>query len=91
MTRHKKMNDTEKDITPSQGIHILAKPMGPVCNLNCDYCFYTEKKALFPHDEKYQMPNDVLSTYIAKYIASQSSPVVEFVWQGGEPTLLGID
>lgn len=76
---------------PLKGIHIVAKPMGPVCNLNCEYCFYLEKQALFESGEQYRMTDDVLSAFINRYIASQPTPVVEFVWQGGEPTLLGID
>ena len=74
-----------------QGIHVVAKPIGPLCNLNCEYCFYLEKQALFAQDEKYRMPDDVLRAFIANYITSQPTPIVEFVWQGGEPTLLGID
>jgi uncharacterized protein len=75
----------------ARGIHVVAKPIGPLCNLNCEYCFYLEKQALFAQDEKYRMPDDVLRAFIAKYITSQPTPIVEFVWQGGEPTLLGID
>jgi uncharacterized protein len=74
-----------------QGIHIVAKPIGPVCNLNCEYCFYLEKKAFFGTREEYRMSDEVLSHFITNYIKSQPTPVVEFVWQGGEPTLLGID
>ena len=74
-----------------QGIHVLVKPIGPVCNLNCEYCFYLEKQALFPVSESYRMPDKVLSAFVAKYVASQPASVVEFVWQGGEPTLLGLD
>lgn len=70
---------------------MVAKPIGPLCNLNCEYCFYLEKQALFGTGEKYRMPGEVLSRFIANYIESQPTPVVEFVWQGGEPTLLGID
>ncbi len=75
----------------AQGIHVVAKPIGPACNLNCDYCFYLEKQALFGEGENYRMNDTVLSAFITKYIASQPTPEVEFVWQGGEPTLLGID
>jgi uncharacterized protein len=75
----------------ARGIHVVAKPIGPLCNLNCEYCFYLEKQALFAQDEKYRMPDDVLRAFIANYITSQPTPIVEFVWQGGEPTLLGID
>jgi uncharacterized protein len=74
-----------------QGIHVVAKPIGPVCNLDCEYCFYLEKRVLFGPDEKYRMSDEVLRAFIMNYITSQPTPVVEFVWQGGEPTLLGID
>jgi uncharacterized protein len=74
-----------------RGIHVVAKPIGPACNLNCEYCFYLEKQALFGPGEQFRMPDEVLSAFITNYITSQPTPVVEFVWQGGEPTLLGID
>ncbi len=74
-----------------QGIHVVAKPTGPVCNLNCEYCFYLEKQALFGAGTHYRMSDGVLSAFISNYITSQPTPVVEFVWQGGEPTLLGVD
>ncbi len=77
--------------TRSQGIHIVAKPVGPSCNLKCEYCFYLEKKALFDTNENCRMNDEVLRAFIVSYIAAQPTPVVEFVWQGGEPTLLGID
>jgi uncharacterized protein len=83
--------DKENIMGGGQGIHVVAKPIGPACNLNCEYCFYLEKQALFPAGEKYRMPDRVLNAFIAAYISSQPTPVVEFVWQGGEPTLLGID
>jgi len=81
---------TKSNYTPP-GIHMVAKPIGPICNLNCDYCFYLEKQALFPEGENYRMTDKVLSTFITKYITSQPKTIVEFVWQGGEPTLLGIN
>jgi uncharacterized protein len=71
--------------------HILAKPTGPLCNLDCKYCFYTEKEALFPKNTTFQMTDIVLETYIKKYIASQKAPEIMFAWQGGEPTLMGLD
>ena len=74
-----------------QGIHIVAKPIGPKCNLNCKYCFYLEKQALFPKGKDYVMSDEVLQAYIFKYITLQPTPTVQFVWQGGEPTLLGLD
>jgi uncharacterized protein len=85
-----KQKSSHADNTP-HGIHVVAKPIGPVCNLNCEYCFYLEKQALFAPGEKYRMSDEVLRAFITNYITSQPTPVVEFVWQGGEPTLLGID
>jgi uncharacterized protein len=90
MATDKERVSKHKESTP-QGIHVVAKPIGPSCNLSCEYCFYLEKQALFPAGEKYRMPDKVLSAFITQYITSQPTPVVEFVWQGGEPTLLGID
>ena len=78
-------------VSAGQGLHVVAKPIGPLCNLNCEYCFYLEKQVLFAADKKYRMSDKVLSAFITNYITSQPTPVVEFVWQGGEPTLLGID
>jgi uncharacterized protein len=83
--------DNKQTICESRGIHVVAKPTGPVCNLNCEYCFYLEKQALFTSGEQYRMSDEVLSAFITNYITSQPTPIVEFVWQGGEPTLLGID
>ncbi len=74
-----------------KGIHVIAKPIGAVCNLNCAYCFYLEKEKLFPEGEDFRMSDAVLTTFIRQYIEAQPHPEVEFVWQGGEPTLLGID
>lgn len=74
-----------------KGIHIVAKPIGPRCNLNCDYCFNLEKQALFESGEHFRMTDDLLSAFITRYISSQPTPVVEFVWQGGEPVISGPD
>ncbi len=87
----KKTNVNKQTENTPQGIHVVAKPIGPVCNLNCEYCFYLEKQALFDPGKQYRMSDDVLSAFITNYVTSQPTPVVEFVWQGGEPTLLGID
>ncbi|MGA2992035.1 MAG: anaerobic sulfatase maturase [Candidatus Korobacteraceae bacterium] len=71
--------------------HVIAKPIGPVCNLACKYCFYLEKELLYPHTNRWSMTDDVLEIYIRQYIAAQSVDTVHFAWQGGEPTLLGVD
>ena len=74
-----------------QGFHDVAKPIGPACNLNCAYCFYLEKHALYSTCTNYRMSDKVLASFVKGYIESQPTPVVEFVWQGGEPTLMGLD
>jgi uncharacterized protein len=72
---------------PRAGIHVLAKPVGPVCDIKCDYCLYLEKRALFDKDERYRMSDELLAAYINHHVAAQPTPVVECTWQGGEPTL----
>ena len=70
---------------------VMLKPIGPVCNLNCTYCYYLEKKNLYQDVKNFRMSEELLEAYIKQYIESQHVPVVSFVWQGGEPTLMGID
>jgi uncharacterized protein len=68
----------------------MTKPIGPICNLDCKYCFYLEKEKLYPDERKWKMSDEVLETYIRQYIEQQQAPRVDFAWQGGEPTLLGV-
>jgi len=71
--------------------HIMAKPHGPICNLDCTYCYYLEKENLYAKSGRdYRMRDEVLEAYIRQYIQSQPGEHVSFAWQGGEPTLLGI-
>src|SRR5437660_11074557 len=69
---------------------VMAKPTGPLCNLDCTYCFYLEKEKLYPGTKNWAMREDVLETYIRQYIESPPQRIVSFAWQGGEPTLLGV-
>ncbi|MBK8856133.1 MAG: anaerobic sulfatase maturase [Opitutaceae bacterium] len=71
--------------------HLMTKPIGSRCNLDCSYCFYLEKEKLYTDAGGMRMKPEVLATYIRDYIAAQPGPVVSFAWQGGEPTLLGVD
>ncbi len=73
------------------GFPIMAKPIGPICNLNCEYCFYLEKKAFFAENENYRMSDKVLKAFVQKYIRSNDIPEIAFAWQGGEPMLMGLD
>lgn len=69
----------------------MSKPIGPTCNLDCDYCYYLEKKNLFPSTKNFRMSDDVLESFIRQYIESQSVEEVNFSWQGGEPTLARLE
>ena len=75
----------------SNAFHLMAKPNGPICNLDCEYCFYLEKEKLYVPKKNWAMPDEVLEKYIKDYIEAQNLPVITFAWQGGEPTLLGVD
>jgi uncharacterized protein len=74
--------------------HVMTKPIGPICNLDCTYCFYLEKEELYPAESReepsWAMPDVTLESYIQQYIEAQDVPVISFAWQGGEPTLLGV-
>ena len=69
----------------------MAKPIGPICNLDCSYCFYLEKEKLYPGSSDFVMPPDVLEQFIKQKIEGQDAAIISFVWQGGEPTLPGVD
>lgn len=77
--------------TALTAFHVMAKPMGPICNLDCRYCFYLEKENLYGKKQDFAMPDAVLESYISQFITSQDVPAISFAWQGGEPTLLGVD
>lgn len=70
---------------------VMAKPFGPVCNMECRYCYYLGASDLFPNSESFRMSDDILETYIQQYVSSSSGHDVTFVWHGGEPTLTGLD
>jgi uncharacterized protein len=76
---------------PDTGFHIMTKPIGPICNLDCKYCFYLGKENLYPDTRHWAMSRDTLERYIRQYIDAQPFDEVHFAWQGGEPTLLGVD
>ncbi|QHI70011.1 anaerobic sulfatase maturase [Tichowtungia aerotolerans] len=71
--------------------HLMAKPAGPDCNLNCTYCFYLEKEAIFQKENLHRMSDEVLEEYVKQYCESQNTPEILFAWQGGEPTLMGVE
>jgi uncharacterized protein len=67
----------------------MVKPRGPVCNLACDYCYYLPKTYLYPQSD-FRMSSDLLAEYNRQMFASQPGDTVNFTWQGGEPTLMGL-
>jgi uncharacterized protein len=69
--------------------HVLGKPTGAVCNLDCTYCFFLSKEALYPESD-FRMKDDLLELYIRQLMESQPE-AVSVTWQGGEPTLMGLD
>ncbi|MFU8862121.1 MAG: radical SAM protein, partial [Cyclonatronaceae bacterium] len=73
--------------------HVLAKPIGPICNLDCEYCFYLEKENLYPDTRSFKMSDDVLEEFTRQYITNHphNTREINFAWQGGEPTLMGVD
>jgi uncharacterized protein len=76
---------------PVVQFHVMAKPFGPVCNLDCTYCYYLSKRKMLNRGEGWRMSWDVLEEFIRQYIQGQNCGQIVFTWQGGEPTLLGVD
>jgi len=72
------------------GFHLLAKPSGATCNIDCTYCFFLSKEALYPN-EKSRMSEATLETYIRQLLESHRTPQVTIAWQGGEPTLMKLE
>src|SRR4051794_25942545 len=70
--------------------HLLAKPTGAICNLDCSYCFFLSKELLYP-GSRFRMADDVLEAYIRQLLEAHHAPEVTVNWQGGEPTLMGVD
>ncbi|MCU0792419.1 MAG: anaerobic sulfatase maturase [Opitutaceae bacterium] len=73
--------------------HVMAKPMGARCNLGCRYCYYLEKeRAFYPAARVPRMDDRTLEGFIRAYIDAQPAEGdITFAWQGGEPTLLGLE
>ncbi|HEU5161610.1 MAG TPA: anaerobic sulfatase maturase [Thermoanaerobaculia bacterium] len=68
---------------------LLAKPAGSSCNLDCSYCFYLSKAALYPEAQP-RMSEEVLERYLRQLFAASAGGEVSVAWQGGEPTLMGL-
>src|SRR5215471_19225858 len=83
----------ESDTCPTQApprFHLLAKPTGSTCNIDCTYCFFLSKEALYPND-KQRMSEATLDAYIRQLLEAHRAPQVTVAWQGGEPTLMKLE
>lgn len=78
-----------KTVAP-RAFHVLLKPRGAICNLDCKYCFFLSKEQLFPGSH-FRMSDALLEDYTQQHIAAHDVPEVTFAWQGGEPTLMGLE
>jgi uncharacterized protein len=70
--------------------HVIAKPAGSRCNLDCTYCYYLHKGQLLPETAKGRISDELLEEFIRQYIEGQDADTIAFSWHGGEPTLLGV-
>lgn len=77
--------DIERDF------QIFVKPVGPVCDLACRYCYYSGKPAAAGEGTPLRMEDGLLESYIAQHIAAATDEIIRFSWHGGEPTLAGLD
>ncbi len=82
--------DSGAGIRAPAAFHVMAKPRGAVCNLDCAYCFYLSKEKLYP-DSGFRMSDEMLDLYVRQHIEGHQTREVTFTWQGGEPTLMGLD
>jgi uncharacterized protein len=75
----------------SREFQVFVKPAGAVCNLDCQYCYYRDKRSLYPDTTVFRMPESLLEEYIVQHIEAAPGPEIAFSWHGGEPTTLGVD
>ena len=79
-----------RPVTAPPRFHLLVKPSGSTCNIDCAYCFFLSKEALYPND-KHRMSAATLESYIRQLLESHRTPEVTVAWQGGEPTLMKLE
>lgn len=74
----------------SKPLYVMLKPIGALCNLRCEYCYYLEKKELYPDEKKFMMSDMLLERFIQQYIESQTTTEITFTWHGGETLMRDI-
>ena len=71
--------------------HVMAKPTGAICNLDCEYCFFLSKEMLYP-SSRFRMAEELHEAYISQLLEAHArAPEVLVAWQGGEPTIMGLE
>ncbi|MCA9969331.1 MAG: anaerobic sulfatase maturase [Anaerolineales bacterium] len=83
------MTENTASTAPIRAFHIMTKPAGAICNLDCKYCYFLSKEMMYP-GSRFRMADELLETFVKQYIEAQQAPEVTFAWQGGEPTLMGL-
>lgn len=68
----------------SRPVYVMLKPIGSVCNLACDYCYYLEKSRLYPDVKQHILTEELLERFIKEYIECQTTNEILFTWHGGE-------
>ncbi|MEJ6951441.1 anaerobic sulfatase maturase [Natronospora cellulosivora (SeqCode)] len=89
-----KINNNEKYFKAKNTqfpFNVMAFPNGPICNLKCEYCYYLDKSEYYQESSSFKMSYELLEEYTKQYIQAQPVPYVNFGWQGGEPTLRGLE
>lgn len=71
-------------------LYVMLKPVGALCNLRCKYCYYLEKKELYPETQKFMMSEELLEKFIEQYLNSQTQNEILFTWHGGETLMCNI-
>lgn len=76
---------SQQFISPfAKPVYVMLKPVGSVCNLACDYCYYLEKGKLYPEKKNHILTDALLEKFIQEYLECQTMPQVLFTWHGGE-------
>ena len=86
-----RFNPGQAMISATREFQVMVKPIGAVCNLDCRYCYYLQKKELYPDAGPLRMADDLLERYIVQHIEASPTEAILFSWHGGEPTVLGLD
>ncbi len=77
-------------VETEHAFQVFVKPVGARCNLRCSYCYYLDKREIYPQEKTFIMPDHILERFIAQNIEASADNTINFSWHGGEPLLAGI-